>query len=70
MNIVQKMLQDINEVCEVMEESDPDKERFLAFKQRINDGTSIYKNWLIQERSNTTTQKNMRNFFQQRKNIK
>ena len=63
MNIVQKMLQDINEVCEVMEESDPDKERFLAFKQRINDGTSIYENWLIEEKSKTTTQKDMSDYF-------
>ena len=60
---VKKVLELINEACEVAPESDPDQERLIAFQQNINAGCSVYKTWLAKEKNKNTKQKNIKDFF-------
>ena len=48
---VRKALQLINEACDLLLESEPDQERFIAFQQNITRGCSVYKTWLNTEKS-------------------
>ena len=62
-DIVQKALQNLDEICDLLKDSDPDVEQFLAFKQHLDAGSSIYKKWLTNEKARKTKQKDMREFF-------
>ena len=53
---IDKALQQIREACDVLE-SDPNIEQFLAFKQHILAGTSIYKNCLMEKAKKKKQQK-------------
>ena len=53
---IDKVLQQIREACDVLE-SDPNIEQFLAFKQHILAGTSIYKNCLMEKAKKKKQQK-------------
>ena len=53
---IEKALQQIREACDVLE-SDPNIEQFLAFKQHILAGTSIYKNCLMEKAKKKKQQK-------------
>ena len=54
--IIDKALQQIREACDVLE-SDLNIVQFLAFKQHILAGTSIYKNCLIEKAKKKKQQK-------------
>ena len=47
----------------ILQDCDPDLEQFLAFKQHLDAGSSIYKKWLTNEKARKTKQKDMREFF-------
>ena len=53
---IDKALQQIREACDVLE-SDSNIEQFLAFKQHILAGTSIYKKCLIEKAKKKKQQK-------------
>ena len=61
-DIVLKAL-NLDEICWLLQDSDPDLEQFLAFKQHLDAGSSIYEKWLTNEKARKTKQKDMREFF-------
>ena len=43
-------------ICDLLQDSDPDLEQFLAFKQHLDAGSSIHKKWLTNEKARKTKQ--------------
>ena len=60
---VEKALQLIQEAIDLLSESDPDQERFIAFQQNITNDCNVYKTWLTTEKSKNIKQKNIKDFF-------
>ena len=66
---VKKALQLMQEASDLLFESDPDQERFLAFNQGINTVSNVYKTWLTTEKSKNIKQKTSKTSLPKNENI-
>ena len=62
---IKKALELINQARDILNETDPDQERVIAFNQNITAGCSIYKD-LLKEKEKKRKQSNMDDFFSEK----